>query len=911
MPKDSTICAKIAVMNIAACAVDAPVEGVFDYEIPEGLRGRLAPGHLVQAPFGNVLAHAIALEVHDRAPEMPLKTLIDRLDPRPVVTPAQIALAQWISERYRAPLGPCLWLWLPPGLTGKYDLLLELISEEGAKTPLELELIALLKRRGPLRGRQVEHALPGKHWRAAADDLARAGLIRKDQVLNPARVRPKVVQRAAIAIPARQIDIGIRHLEVTSKQADLLEWVAADPTPIDAAKALKSTGANKGHQQKLIDSGYLALDSSNHLHLAMHTEDVPAVLADMRKTGTVARVLRVLARAHGAMDVSWIYAQTGATLKDLRRLEDEELIILEEKNRWRDSLADQSFEPFEAPELLPAQHDAWEMIAGRMERGEPGAFLLHGVTGSGKTEIYLRAIEKTLAQGKDAMFLVPEIALTPQTVRRVAARFPGLVAVVHSGLTDGERYDTWRRAREGLFRVVVGARSALYTPLPNVGLIILDEEHDHSYKQSPPLHLPYYDARRVAEEMMLRAGGTLLLGSATPDVDTYHRTTRDEIVRLELPERIMGHRLSAETQIAKMDDLPLDDADESASSQMAELPPVQIVDMRAELKAGNISIFSRPLQQALSETLVRDEQAILFLNRRGQATYVFCRDCGYVVKCPRCDAPLTYHRHGQRLRCHHCGYSAPEPSICPACQSRRIKYFGAGTQQVEQAFAALWPQARTLRWDADTAGDFSAHDALLQRFSERQADVLIGTQMVTKGLDLPLVTLVGVISADVGLNLPDFRAGERTFQLLTQVAGRAGRGQLAGRVILQTYQPEHYAIQAAANHDYMTFYEREIAYRQDLGYPPFRRLVRLLFRFPSEQRAREEAQRAAGLIRDQLRALHMSGTELIGPAPCFFSKENDIYRWHLLLRGPDPLPALAGLRLPSGWYVDVDPVEVL
>ncbi|HYO88575.1 MAG TPA: primosomal protein N', partial [Candidatus Limnocylindrales bacterium] len=819
--------------------------------------------------------------------------------------------ARWISERYRAPLGPCLWLWLPPGLTGKYDLLLELISEEGAKTALENELIALLKRRGSLRGRQVEHALPGKNWRAAADDLARAGAIRKDQVLNPARVRPKLVQRAAIAIPARQIEIGIRHMEVPSKQADLLEWVAADDTPIISAQALKSTGASKAHQQKLIDSGYLRLDSSDRLHLAMHAENVPSVLADMRKTDKVARILRVLAREHGAIDVSWLYAQTGATLKDLRRLEDEDLIILEEKNRWRDSLADQDFQPFEAPELLPAQRAVWDTIAVRMEQGEPGAFLLHGVTGSGKTEIYLRAIETALAQGKDAMFLVPEISLTPQTVRRVAARFPGLVAVVHSGLTDGERYDTWRRAREGLFRVVVGARSALYTPLPHLGLIILDEEHDHSYKQSPPLHLPYYDARRVAEEMMLRVSGTLLLGSATPDVDTYHRATRGEIVRLEMPERIMGHRPSMETQAVHSDELPFDDAHESAQALMAELPPVLIVDMRAELKGGNISIFSLALQQALSETLVRDEQAILFLNRRGQATYVFCRDCGYVVKCPRCEAPLTYHRHGQRLRCHRCGYSAPEPVACPACHSRRIKYFGAGTQQVEQAFAALFPQARTLRWDADTTGDFSAHDALLQRFINRQADVLIGTQMVTKGLDLPLVTLVGVISADVGLNLPDFRAPERTFQLLTQVAGRAGRGQLAGKVILQTYQPEHYAIQAAANHDYTTFYDREIAYRQELGYPPFRRLVRLLFRFPSEQKAREEALRAAGLIREQLHKLQMSGTEIIGPAPCFFSKDSDIYRWHLLLRGPDPLPALEGLRLPSGWFVDVDPVEVL
>ena len=902
--QNATICAIIERMNIASCAVETPVEGTFDYEIPAPLRGRLAPGHLVQVPFGGALAHAIVLEVHDRPPEVTLKTLIDRLDPRPVVTPAQIELARWISERYRAPLGPCLWLWLPPGLTGKYDVLLELIAAEGAQSPLETELAALLAKRGTLRGRQVEHALPGKPWRAAADGMARAGLIRMDQVLNPARVRPKVVHTAAIAIPAHEIDKALRHVETQSRPADFLERVASAPagTFIDA-EARKKTGVSKAQIDRLIAQGYIECDSEGRVYLAMHRQDVPAVLAVLRKTEKPARILRVLARERGPMAVDWLYAQTGASLEDLRRLEDEDLIVLGEKNRWRDSLAGQDFEAAPPPELTPAQRDVWSPIARRMDDGQAGIFLLHGVTGSGKTEIYLRAIEKALAQGRDALLLVPEIALTPQTVRRVAGRFPGQVAIVHSGLNDGERYDTWRRAREGLFRVVVGARSALFTPLPNIGLVILDEEHDHSYKQSPPLHLPYYDARRVAEEMMLRANGALIMGSATPDVDSYHRAIREEIIRLELPDRIMGHRLRDEAG-AGPGSAPLETLN-------AELPPVQIVDMRAELKGGNTSIFSLGLQQALTETLARGEQAILFLNRRGQSTYVFCRDCGYVARCPRCEAPLTWHRHGQRLRCHRCDYSAPEPTLCPACSSRRIKFFGAGTQQVEGALNALFPKARALRWDADTAGDFAAHDALLQRFINRQADVLIGTQMVAKGLDLPLVTLVGVVSADVGLNLPDFRAPERTFQLLTQVAGRAGRGLLAGQVILQSYQPEHYAVQAAARHDYAAFFKREIAYRQEIAYPPFRRLVRLLFMYDDERKAREQAQRAATQIREQLRALHMSGTELIGPAPCFFTKEKDDYRWHLFLRGPDPLPALAGLRLPHGWYVDVDPVDVL
>ncbi len=544
--------------------------------------------------------------------------------------------------------------------------------------------------------------------------------------------------------------------------------------------------------------------------------------------------------------------------------------------------------------------------------GSPGkTFLLHGVTGSGKTELYLRAIDLTLKLGRSAIFLVPEIALTPQTVRRVAARFPGKTAVVHSALSEGERYDTWRRARDGLVQVVVGARSALFTPLPNVGLIVLDEEHDSSYKQSPPILPPYYHARDLAEAMMQRSGGVVVLGSATPDIETTYRVERGEIEKLELPRRIMGHRVRIYEQAERAGVMPHYRPDSAEDAVMIDLPPVKIVDMRTELKEGNTSIFSRALQHNLAEVLDRGEQAILFLNRRGQSTFVFCRDCGYIAKCPRCDMPLTHHRFGSNLRCHHCGFTQPEPTVCPECGSKRIKFFGAGTQQVEETLVQMFPKARVVRWDSDTADSAEAHEAILQRFIERRADVMVGTQMVAKGLDLPLVTLVGVVSADVGLALPDFRAGERTFQVLTQVAGRAGRGLLGGRVILQTYQPDHYAITTASRHDYAAFYQREIGYRRDLGYPPFRRLLRILFRFPSETKAQQEAERAAGLLRRRLQALHMTGTELIGPAPCFFTRENNVFRWQVLLRGPDPTPALEGIDIPRGWYVDVDPVEVL
>jgi primosomal protein N' (replication factor Y) len=412
--------------------------------------------------------------------------------------------------------------------------------------------------------------------------------------------------------------------------------------------------------------------------------------------------------------------------------------------------------------------------------------------------------------------------------------------------------------------------------------------------------------------MMRRNNGVVILGSATPDIETVYRAEQGEVIRLELPRRIMGHRVRIQEQAERQGVLPSYRPDEQADDALTiDLPPVRIVDMREELKSGNTSIFSRPLQYAIADVLDKGEQAILFLNRRGQNTYVFCRDCGYVAKCPRCDTPLTYHRHGQALRCHRCAYTGAEPSFCPHCGSRRIKFFGAGTQQVEQTLVEMFPRARVVRWDADTADSQEAHDAILQRFVQRKADIMVGTQMVAKGLDLPLVTLVGVVSADIGLGMPDFRAGERTFQVLTQVAGRAGRGLLGGKVILQTYQPDHYAIAAAAGHDYAKFYEREITYRREMGYPPFRRMVRILFRFPNEVKAKHEAERAAALLRHRLKTLNMTGTELIGPAPCFFTKENRAFRWHLLLRGPDPTQALRGMDIAKGWHVDVDPVEVL
>ena len=578
---------------------------------------------------------------------------------------------------------------------------------------------------------------------------------------------------------------------------------------------------------------------------------------------------------------------------------------------WRDPLQGQTFVPVIPPELTPAQDEVSRAIAQDLEHPGGHPFLLQGVTGSGKTEIYLRAVRHVLAQGRGAIVLVPEIALTPQTIRRFGARFATMLAVMHSHLSDGERYDQWRRIRAGELRLVVGSRSAVFAPVPSLGLVVLDEEHAWSYKQD---RTPHYHARDVAVGLAKLAGATCILGSATPDLESAYRVERDEYVRLSLPQRIMGHRRILEEQAARLQTSqtryrPLEcSADEA---MYADLPPVEIVDMRAELRAGNTSIFSRSLKRAIEVALAAKEQIIFFLNRRGSATFVMCRDCGHVLKCPRCDLPLTYHSAVDDLICHHCNYKTFVPPQCPSCWSGRIKFFGIGTQRVEELVREAYPQARVVRWDLDTTGGKLAHEKILDRFINGEADIMIGTQMIAKGLDLPRVTLVGVITADTIINLPDFRAGERTFQLLTQVAGRAGRSILGGKVIIQTYTPHHPAIQAASRHDYEGFYEYEIAFRREHWYPPISRLIQLVCVHPSADRARREAERLHRILTLKIARLGLPEVNLIGPSPAFFSRLRGKSRWQITVRGADPALLLRDMRLPLGWRVNVDPASLL
>jgi primosomal protein N' (replication factor Y) len=638
----------------------------------------------------------------------------------------------------------------------------------------------------------------------------------------------------------------------------------------------------------------------------------PAVWERLRRAPVQGAVVQYLAD-HGATPVSEIYSEVGVSSSTLKTLAVKGIIEFTEQEVWRDPLQGRTFVPTTPPKLTPAQDAAWWQIEASLHTAGSEVFLLHGVTGSGKTEIYLRALHEVLAKGQQGIVLVPEIALTPQTIRRFAARFPGRIAVLHSKLSMGERYDGWRRVRDGLVDIVIGSRSAVFAPLRRLGVIVIDEEHEWSYKQD---RTPRYHARDVAIKLAEISGCKLILGTATPDVVTYHRAQRGQYKLLHLPQRIMGHRRRIEEQRAEYaieeERAGVKEVGEGYDDAVyMELPPVQVVDLRQELKAGNRSIFSRALREAMRETLAAKEQVILFLNRRGATTFVMCRDCGQVMKCKRCDVPLAYHFPEDALVCHHCNWQTIVPEACPSCHSERIKHFGVGTQKVEAVTSQLFPEAQIVRWDRDTTGGRMAHEVILERFINHEADVMIGTQMIAKGLDLPLVTLVGVITADTALYLPDFRAGERTFQLLTQVAGRAGRSILGGKVIVQTYAPDHYCIEAASRHDYEGFYKEETEFRKQQRYPPFNRLVRLVYVHRDAQRCEEEAGRMQRVLQNKIARLGLPEIDLIGPAPAFLSRIRGQYRWHLIVRGRDPHSLLGDLDLPLGWRVDVDPVSVL
>lgn len=515
------------------------------------------------------------------------------------------------------------------------------------------------------------------------------------------------------------------------------------------------------------------------------------------------------------------------------------------------ALNSKGFKTSQPPLLTERQKEAFSVIEAAIKKGEFSTFLLHGVTGSGKTEVYIRVIEETLMIGKGAIVLVPEISLTPQVLNRFRSRFGDKVAALHSALSDGERYDEWNRVKRGEARIVIGARSAIFAPMDDIGIIVVDEEHDHSYKQE---ETPRYNARDLAVVRGKMSKGVVILGSATPSMESYHNSRTGRFGYIKLPGRV----------------------------EERAMPQVSVVDMK---DTGKRQVFSRQMTDGLEECIRKGKQALLFLNRRGFSTFLICSGCGFTFGCPNCSISLIFHQREKLLRCHYCDYAQKAFPICPKCNGGEVGLLGLGTERVEEEIKKAFPDAGVARMDKDTVSRKGSHERILKSLEDGDVDILIGTQMVTKGHDYPNITMVGVISADTSLNLPDFRASERTFQLITQVAGRSGRGEDPGKVIIQTFNPDHYSINAARKHDMDSFYKEEAGFRKELGYPPFSRLINIRVRGNSEVRTAEAAESLGKIGRDEL--MKWKGMAILGPSHAPIYKIRSKYRWQMLIKGRD------------------------
>jgi primosomal protein N' (replication factor Y) len=767
-----------------------PVEGAFTYALPERLRAQVKVGTRVLVSFSGRKRIGFVVRFREQVEgTREIKEVLEVLDGEPVFDEAMAALTQWIAGYYLCSWGEALKCTLPAGVfsEGKRRVIL--------KEPYPEPLIAKLLLRAP---RQAEVLRVLSDRKAATLDQLRRTVGKEDLY-------------------------GVVHELARKGYVEVFDIQATPRVKVKKERMVR-IAEKEGMDEGMEMLGRRAPKQAACLKVLMEREEMPAL---------------ILSKDYGIGPGS------------LKALEQKGWVRISWEEKIRDPFEEM---PVSAPQCLTltsAQRDALEGVKEAICAGTFRTVLLYGITGSGKTQVYIEAIAKTLAMGRSAIVLVPEISLTPQTVRWFRAHFGDEVAVLHSGLSEGERYDAWRMIRRGERKIVVGARSAVFAPLGNLGLIVVDEEHESTYKQYDTT--PRYHARDVAIVRARDAGAVVILGSATPALESYRNARTGKFALSQLPERIDDRRL----------------------------PEVEIVDMRKEKEAGNWSIFSDSLKQGIKERLERKEQVILLQNRRGYSTFIQCPDCGHAFHCPHCQVTLTYHASGRWLICHYCGLRRRAPSVCPECQGHRLKYRGIGTERVEAELEALFPQARIVRMDRDTTGTKGAHYRLLERFRLGEADILLGTQMVAKGLDFAEVTLVGVISADTALNLPDFRAGERTFQLLTQVAGRTGRGDRTGWVIIQTYNPDDEAIRFARQHDFEGYAKMELANRKELGYPPFGKLVRILFRSISEEAVRQVAEQYGAALRKR----GGGRIEVLGPVEAPMSRIKDYYRWHLLLRG--------------------------
>ncbi len=778
--------------SYAEVVLPVPVDHAFTYRIPEKFIGDIQPGIRVLVPFGPRRNTGFVVGVVPQCDRRDIKEIEEVLDPVPLFTPQVLKLAQWISQYYICGWGEVLKAALPSGIHQNSVKIVRLTHEHPDR------LADLLESRAP-RQAQIIRLLARK---------------------NPFPYNKLVQEFKAINVYA-----SLRKL----RQDGFVRLELALPRPRVGSLYETMVQVDQRHRDSL-------LNLANELR---------------RTAPKQARVLDVfVAEPESSVNRSDLTRQAGVTPAVITSLCQKEILRLTKVQVERDYYRQEKYAPPQKLILNRDQATALQEIRQALDSRSFHAMVLYGVTASGKTQVYIESIEYCLQKGQDAIVLVPEIALTPQMVRRFRSHFGDSVAVFHSRMSPGERYDSWRRTWEGKHRIVIGPRSAIYAPLANVGLIIIDEEHEPSYKQNDLT--PRYHARDVAVMRAKLTNGVVVLGSATPSVETFFNARINKYELLTLPNRI--------------DDVPL--------------PKIHIVDMRREpriIGRKEPIIFSRQLRQKMEEKLSRGEQIILFQNRRGFATLIKCTSCGYVARCENCDISLTYHLRGQMLKCHYCGYQRKAPTVCPQCQGLDIFMRGIGTQRIEEELHTLFPGVSAMRMDLDTTRGRYSHDKILSAFAAGEYQILLGTQMVAKGLDFPRVTLVGVISADSELLFPDFRAGERTFQLLTQVAGRAGRKDKEGEVVVQTFTPDHYAIFYVRSHDYDHFFKSEIKDRHQLDYPPYSRMINIIFRGPKEETVRHAAETFAASLN--------IGTDarMLGPVPATLSRIEGQYRYQILL----------------------------
>ena len=779
---------------LARIAVDRQIGedgGFLDYAVPSKWTQKVKAGMRVQVPLGrsNRQIQGYIVKLWEQAEDDKVyKELAAILDDEPLLDKELVELAQWVAKRYL-----CSCYYVLEYILPRYARRQKIVSYRWIAEP---EVYT------------CHRVFLDDKSQMMADYLQNKGSVSQQQLMK----KFAMAQAALDDLVARALCQKEEHFPEVGSERQVMVYkslVEAERLSEDAVLA-QLTRAPK--QKELL--WYLTYEGPKEGgELRRKWSNASALLKQLQLKGLVAAQAQVLERTGESSPVF--------------------------------------FNPREIT-LNKEQQQAVAAIERYLTAGRFQPVLLQGVTGSGKTEVYLKAIEKTLAMGKGALVLVPEIALTPQLIGRFKGRLQVPVEVLHSNLSDGERYDVWQHLRSGQIKVVVGVRSAVFAPVQNLGLIIIDEEHESTFKQSEPD--PRYHARDVALERARQVQAVLILGSATPSVETYYRTQTGEYALLQLKER----------------------------AKQQPLPEVEIIDMSKAFRQGERQMFSLKLQAAMEEHLRRGEQVILFLNRRGFARSVLCRECGYTITCPKCSIAMTYHKQQNVLKCHYCDTLLAVPKKCPQCGSRFIRHFGSGTELVEEELLKLWPWLKVVRMDRDTTQNKNAHQQILETFAKGQAQVLIGTQMVTKGLDFPNVTLVGVIAADLTLNMPDYSAAEHCFQLLTQVAGRAGRGDKAGLVLVQTYNPEHYSILAAQEHNFAAFYEQEIKNRQLMDYPPFAYLVRILLSDFEQKGPLDLLTETAAYLLKRYPAL-----ELFGPSEAPIEKIRGRFRAHLILKGKD------------------------